>query len=332
MLEKSLWHPVALGHEVGAQPHAAELLGEALVLWRDEGGQARAWRDQCPHRGARLSLGRVTDGELECPYHGWRFEGGGQCTRIPAVPEFTPGPRHHAHAFEVREAYGMLWVRLAPPTGAAQPIHDLPRFAAEDDAQLRKTTSGPYRVAASAPRIIENFLDMAHFGYVHEGLLGSRERPEIPPYEVEPTPWGVRATGCRAWQPRSSIHATGEAQVEYGYEVTAPYAAVLTKQPEAGLSAVDGHREAIAMFICPVGEESSVVWTRMALNDFTSPDAHLIEFQDTIFGQDQPILESQRPKRLPLMPTAELHCAADRLSAAYRRYLKQSGITYGVIA
>ena len=232
----------------------------------------------------------------------------------------------------VREAYRMLWVRLAPPTGAVQPIHDLPRFTAEDDPQLRKTTSGPYRVAASAPRIIENFLDMAHFGYVHEGLLGSRERPEIPLYEVEPTPWGVRATGCRAWQPRSSIHATGEAQVEYGYEVTAPYTAVLTKQPEAGLSAVDGHREAIAMFICPVGEESSVVWTRMALNDFTSPDARLIEFQDAIFGQDQPILESQRPKRLPLTPTAELHCAADRLSAAYRRYLKQSGITYGVIA
>ena len=120
--------------------------------------------------------------------------------------------------------------------------------------------------------------------------------------------------------------------MEYTYEVTAPYAAVLTKQPEPGSTAIDGLWESIAMFVCPVTEETSVAWTRMAMNDFDSPDARLIAFQDTIFGQDQPILESQRPKRLPLAPDAEAHSAADRLSAAYRRYLKQSGIGFGVTA
>ena len=274
----------------------------------------------------------MTDGQLECPYHGWRFQAGGQCTHIPAVPGFTPGARHCARAFDTREAHGMLWVRLAAPEGPPQPIHDLPAFAAEAEPRLRKTTSGPYLVQASAPRIIENFLDMAHFGYVHEGWLGSRERPEIAPYEVTPTPHGVKATGCRAWQPRSSIHAESGAQVEYTYEVTAPYAAVLTKQPEPGSTAIDGLWESIAMFVCPVTEETSVAWTRMAMNDFDSPDAQLIAFQDTIFGQDQPILESQRPKRLPLAPDAEAHSAADRLSAAYRRYLKQSNIGFGVTA
>ena len=229
MIERTLWHPVALAHAVGAQPVAAVLLGEELVLWRDGEGAAHAWADQCPHRGARFSLGRVTGGQLECPYHGWRFQAGGQCTHIPAVPGFTPGARHCARAFDTREAHGMLWVRLAAPEGPPQPIHDLPAFAAEAEPRLRKTTSGPYLVQASAPRIIENFLDMAHFGYVHEGWLGSRERPEIAPYEVTPTPHGVKATGCRAWQPRSSIHAESGAQVEYTYEVTAPYAAVLTK-------------------------------------------------------------------------------------------------------
>ena len=331
MIERTLWHPVALSHAIGSQPHAATLLGEDLVLWRDGGGQAHAWADQCPHRGARLSMGRVHAGELECPYHGWRFEAGGQCTHIPAVPDFKPGARHCARAFAAREAYGMLWVRLAAPEGEPKPIHELPPFAAEAEPRLRKTTSGPYVVQASAPRIIENFLDMAHFGYVHEGWLGSRERPEIPPYEVAPTPHGVKATGCLAWQPRSSIHAESGAQVEYTYEVTAPYMAVLTKKPEPGTTAVDGLEESIAMFVCPVSEESSVAWTRMAMNDFESPDARLIDFQNTIFGQDQPVLESQRPKKLPLAPETEVHSAADRLSAAYRRYLKESGITWGVI-
>ena len=331
MLERTLWHPVALSHAVGSPPMAANLLGEELALWRDGQGMAHAIADQCPHRGARFSLGRVAGGQLECHYHGWRFEAGGQCTAIPAVPDFTPGPRHCARAFETREAYGMLWVRLAPPEGEARPIHDFPRFAAEDEPRLRKTTSGPYVVAASAPRIIENFLDMAHFGYVHEGWLGSRAHTAIPPYEVQPTPHGVRATGCLAWQPRSSIHAESGAQVEYTYEVTAPYMAVLTKRPEAGTTAIEDLWESIAMFVCPVTEESSVAWTRMAMNDFTSPDARLIDFQNTIFGQDQPVLESQRPKRLPLDPAAEVHSAADRTSAAYRRYLRDSGIGFGVL-
>ncbi len=330
MIEHTLWHPVALGHVVGTLPRAATLLGQDLVLWRDSSGQVHALADQCPHRGARLSLGRVVGDQLECPYHGWRFEGGGACTHIPAVPDFQPSPRHGARSFATREAYGMLWVRLGAPEGEARPIHDLPLFAAEAEVRLRKTTSGPYLVQTSAPRIIENFLDMAHFGYVHEGWLGSRERPEIAPYEVASTPHGVKATGCLAWQPRSSIHAESGAQVEYTYEVTAPYTAVLTKHPEAGSTAIDGLRESIAMFICPVTEESSMVWTRMAMNDFDSPDARLIDFQDTIFGQDQPVLESQRPRKLPLAPDAEAHSAADRLSAAYRRFLRESGIQWGL--
>ena len=328
MVESTLWHPVALSEAVAAQaPLAVQVLEQPVVLWRDSGGTVHALADQCPHRGARLSLGRVTpQGQLECPYHGWQFAADGRCTQVPALPAFVPPPTHCARAFAAREAHGLVWVRIAPGE------QGLPVFAAEGDARLRKLNCGPYDVAASAPRIIENFLDMSHFGFVHEGWLGSRERPEIAPYEVTPTPHGVKATGCRAWQPRSSIHAESGAQVEYTYEVTAPYAAVLTKQPEPGSTAIDGLWESIAMFVCPVTEETSVAWTRMAMNDFDSPDARLIAFQDTIFGQDQPILESQRPKRLPLAPDAEAHSAADRLSAAYRRYLKQSGIGFGVTA
>src|SRR5256885_16533311 len=74
----------------------------------------------------------------------------------------------------------LVWVRLA--TGeelsavpALAALAALPAFEAEADAHLRKLNCGPYDVAASAPRIIENFLDMSHFGFVHEGWLGSRE-------------------------------------------------------------------------------------------------------------------------------------------------------------
>ena len=333
MIEKQLWHPVTASHMVRDAPLAVELLGKPLVLWREPGhegapGVVHAWADRCPHRGASLSLGRVLNhlhgARLECPYHGWQFAAGGRCTHVPALPAFVPPPGHCARAFEAREAHGLIWVRMEQGSAA------LPAFVAEGDARLRKLNCGPYDVAASAPRIIENFLDMSHFGFVHEGWLGSRDVPAIDDYRVEATTTGLLATGCKAWQPQSNLHSTAPAQAEYTYEVTAPYAAVLTKVPEAGTTAVDGWRESIALFICPITPVRSRVWFRLAVADFDSPDEKLQAFQHTIFTQDQPVLESQTPQCLPLDLRAELHTAADKASSAYRRFLRQSGITFGV--
>ncbi len=190
-IEHQHWHPVAGADEVGPQPVAALLLAQPLVLWRDTSGAIQAWADQCPHRGARLSLGRVCAGRLECPYHGWQFDASGQCVQVPALPAFTPPASHRAQVFAAREQGGLIWVCLdaaGPASGRALPI-----FEAEADAQLHKLNCGPYEVATSAGRIVENFLDMAHFGFVHEGWLGMRQLPEgvagqateIPPYQVE---------------------------------------------------------------------------------------------------------------------------------------------------
>lgn len=324
MIEQQHWHPAAGSEAVTDAPVPARLLGEDLVLWRDARGGVHAWPDQCPHRGARLSLGRVEAGRLECPYHGWQFDAAGKCVLVPALPTFTPPATHCVKHFEAREAHGLVWVRLAPGE------LELPAFAAEGEGRLRKLNCGPYTVEASAPRIVENFLDLSHFAFVHEGWLGGRGAAAIDAYQVEETPTGLRATGCKAWQPQSNLHSTAPAQVEYTYEVTGPYTAVLTKIPEAGTTAVEDWRESIALFIGPADAERSTVWFRLAVADFDSPDEKLRAFQDTIFRQDQPVLESQRPKRLPLDLRAELHTAADRASSAYRRYLSRLGISFGV--
>jgi phenylpropionate dioxygenase-like ring-hydroxylating dioxygenase large terminal subunit len=324
MIESRYWHPVADSDAVGARPLAAQVLGDALVLWRDDAGAAHAWTDRCPHRGARLSLGRVENGRLECPYHGWQFAPSGQCVQVPALPAFTPPAGHCVPTWQAHEEQGLVWVRRADSRSA------VPRLPAEDDPRLRKLNCGPYEVATSAPRIVENFLDMAHFAFVHEGWLGARGATAIDDYRVEETPHGLRATQCRAWQPQSNLHSTAPAQVEYTYEVVAPYTAFLTKIPEPGSVALPDWHEQIALFICPLDQERSRVWFRLAVADFESPDEKLRAFQDTIFVQDQPVLESQTPRRLPLDLRAELHTAADRASSAYRRYLSSNGITFGV--
>jgi phenylpropionate dioxygenase-like ring-hydroxylating dioxygenase large terminal subunit len=324
MIERQHWHPAASAERVVNAPVAARVLDENLVLWRDSAGAVHAWPDRCPHRGARLSLGRVADDRLECAYHGWQFAPSGQCVHVPALPGFRPPATHCVQSFEVREAHGLVWVRLA--SGDLP----LPAFEAEADTRLRKLNCGPYAVETSAPRIVENFLDMAHFAFVHEGWLGARGATAIDDYRVEETAAGLRATQCKAWQPQSNLHSTAPAQVEYTYEVIGPYTAVLTKIPEASSVAVPDWRESIALFIAPVEPERSIVWFRLAVADFDSPDDKLRAFQDTIFRQDQPVLESQTPRRLPLDLRAELHTAADRASSAYRRYLSRMGITFGV--
>ena len=323
MIERSLWHPVCAADALPTgTPLAATLLGEALVLWRDGQGAAQVFSDRCPHRGASLSLGCVRDGQLECAYHGWRFDGGGRCVAIPAVPGFVPPATHTATRFDLREAYGLLWVRLEPtPDGTG----DVPPFDAEHDPRLRKVLVGPYDVATSAPRIVENFLDLSHFGFIHAGLLGDREHTEVAPYTVTEGEHGVAVLGCDVWQPQSTVSAPGGSRVAYDYAVPAPYTAMLAKAPEVQ----DGYRESIALFVSPLTPESSRVWFRYASPDFSVSDEQIRAFQHTIFMQDAPVLESQRPHRLPLV-AGELHSAADRSSAAYRRYLQRLGITFGV--
>jgi phenylpropionate dioxygenase-like ring-hydroxylating dioxygenase large terminal subunit len=324
MIESTLWHPVAASAELTADaPLPVRLLSQDFALWRDARGTAHAFPDRCPHRGTRLSLGQVlhdeTGSRLECPYHGWQFDARGQCRRIPALPTFTPPATHAVCTHELQERHGLVWLRLQP--GDSQP----PAFDAEHDTRLRKLLCGPYAVQASAPRIVENFLDLAHFGFVHEGLLGDRGHTALDDYRIEATPQGFVARGCNAWQPQSNRLSTQGSPVEYRYELTGPYSALLTKQPQVQA----GYEDVIGLFICPIDPERSRVWFRLAVTDFDSEDAQLRTFQDTIFLQDQPVLESQQPKRLPLSG-GEVHCAADRSSAAYRRFLIERGITFGV--
>jgi phenylpropionate dioxygenase-like ring-hydroxylating dioxygenase large terminal subunit len=337
MIERMLWHPVALSSEVAAAPLAVQLLGEAVVLWRsgpvNGHGRVQAWADKCPHRGAKLSLGRVQarpqgDSTLECAYHGWQFDGAGVCTLVPAVPAFTPPAGHCVKTFGVQEAYGLVWVQLDAARTA------LPLIGIGQDTHLRTVQCGPYAVATSAPRVVENFLDMAHFGFVHEGYLGARDAVAMADYTIERTLQGIKATGCRAWQPQSNVHAKRGAEVSYTYEVISPYCAVLTKVPDAGSTEIDGQavewRESIALWVCPITPETCRVWFSYAVADHESPDSVLQNFQNTIFAQDKPILESQTPARLPLDLRAEKHTVADKASNAYRRYLQDSGITFGV--
>jgi len=323
------WHPVADARQISADKLTpAQLLGQDLVLFRAADGKLRAWEDRCPHRGTRFSIGRIDQGAVVCAYHAWRFEADGQCSHIPALPDHKPPASACAKSYAVTERYGIVWVCLGAP---AQDVLPFPEYS---DVRLRKVLCGPFNVGTSAPRIVENFLDMAHFPYVHTGILGDPSRTVVRDYDVD-SKWddgaggtGVRASNCFFWQPQSNSLATSGSEVEYTYRVVRPFTAILTKVPDGG---VEGFWEAISLHVQPLGEETSRVWLILALTNFEQSDAELQDFQNRIFGGDVPILENQVPKRLPLAPGAELPMRCDRMSQAYRRYLMERKVQFGVL-
>jgi len=313
------WLPVAAAQQLRPdQPLAVRLLGEDLVLWRS-GEQVLAWHDRCPHRGAQLSLGQVQpeDGVLACPYHGWRFAADGVCVHIPAHLDQKPPARAAATAYRAREGYGLIWVGLGEPAG------DAPPFAEWADPGFRKVLCGPYAINAAGPRVIENFLDVAHFPFVHAAYLGDPQHTAVPDYEVEVTPTGVIARDIRVWQPDPDGSGVGS-WVSYTYRALRPLTARFTKH--------SGDQEfAIFLTVTPVEETRSLAWMWIAMNYGRElSDEQIRSFQDRIVAQDAPIVESQRPARLPLDLQAELHLRSDRAAIAYRRWLRELGLTFGV--
>ena len=307
------WHPVARVEDLtDGGPLAARVLGEDLVVWRS-GEEFHAWRDLCVHRGTRLSLGRIVDGvRLECPYHGWTYSSDGCCVLMPAHPEQTPPAKARVATYQAKARHGVVWVTLG--SGAT----DIPAFELMDDPGHNVLMSGPYHVKASGPRVIENFLDVGHFPFVHEGILGDRSRPEIADYDAVVSADGVLATGVKVYQP--DPYATGHgATVTYTYRVHRPLSASFIKHGE--------HSFGMLLSVTPHDAVDSSAWMWMAMD--YEPTSEMVDFQDRIFAQDRPILESQRPELLPLDLQAELHLRSDRTAIAYRRWLRELGVRTG---
>ncbi|GCE10216.1 aromatic ring-hydroxylating dioxygenase subunit alpha [Tengunoibacter tsumagoiensis] len=311
------WHALARSSDVVPEkPVAARLLGEDLVLWRSKDGTIHAWRDLCIHRGAKLSLGKTNGTTLSCPYHGWVYDTEGRCVRFPAHPEQCPPAKAQARVFRARERYDTIWVSLG------QPEQDIPPFAEWDDPDFKAVVCGPYTVRAGGPRLIENFLDVAHFPFVHTGSLGDLEHTTLSDYTVEVTAEEVVANDITVWQP-DPLGVGHGAYMHYVYKVLRPLTAYLAKQAD------DTSGLALLFTITPVDVDHSLVWTYEATTTLEESDEEIIKFQESILFQDIPVVESQRPELLPLDLQAELHLRSDRLSIAYRRWLREKGVTFG---
>lgn len=312
------WHPVMLSQDLTEGiVESRRLLGKDLVLWRHQ-NQITVCLDLCPHRGAKLSLGRVEDGCLVCPYHGLKFNQQGKCLKIPAAPNLAPPTRTYLHTYIAQDHYGLVWVCLG------NPMQSIPPFGEWCEPSYHPVFCGPYHCKSSAFRAVENFLDVAHFPFVHANLLGDPTNPTIDEYEVQIGADGIKFYNVSVWQPDPD-GTKQSGLVAYNYHILRPLTAHFSKDTPSGCLT-------IFFVVTPVEEEECIAWMWIATN-YTSDISKAAQraFQDQIVAQDLPIVESQRPKRLPLDLQAEYHLPCDQGAIAYRKWLKQLDITFGTI-
>jgi len=161
------WYIASTSAALKKRPIKTRIWDTGLVLFRDSQGQAHALLDRCSHRNVPLSDGDVVDGNIQCPYHGWQFDGKGKCRSIPALCSALEGSSRDVPSFPVREQQGYIWVYTDTKS---DPNHEPYMFPHKDDPEY---TSITYQADfdGSIHATAENILDVPHTAFLHKGLF-----------------------------------------------------------------------------------------------------------------------------------------------------------------
>jgi len=317
------WHPVAYSHEIGDKPYGTFLLDKAVVVWRDSGGAAHAMRDLCIHRGTALSLGWVKNDCLVCPYHAWEYDKSGACVNIPQAPHTKIPEKAKTPKYYCQEQFGLVWVALE------RPVYELPSVPEFTEPGWKKVPTGPFYWNSDSSRQTENFTDFAHFPWVHPGLLGDPDRPEVP--ECTVTKKGAvlfysitrpEATNSEDF-PVFANEDVVRPERKSTYELHLPYTIVL----RLGWG---GEKGMVYFFTSqPISANTCRGYCTIGRNyNLEEPDTILQNFERVIFNQDKRIVESQRPQQVPYDFTEELHLKFDAVAMGYRRAMKKERLAY----
>jgi len=186
---RNAWYVAAWDHEVTAkQPLARTIAGRPLALWRNSDGRAVALADACWHRLAPLSKGKVLGDEIQCPYHGLRYNSAGRCTSMPA--QETINPSAVVPSYPVVERYRYVWVWVGDPD-LADPaaVPDMHQMDSPEWAGDGETIYAP----CNYQLVLDNLMDLTHEEFVHSSSIGQDELSEAE-FEVSHSDRGVTVT------------------------------------------------------------------------------------------------------------------------------------------
>jgi phenylpropionate dioxygenase-like ring-hydroxylating dioxygenase large terminal subunit len=166
----NMWYAVADSDEIKpGKPYGLRRMGDDLVFWRDQQGKIVVMLDRCPHRSAKLSPGKIVDGNIQCGFHGFQYNAEGDVQLIPANGRSGPKPKaFKCRKLEAREAHGFIWLWNGEDRDEYPPI---PWFDNLDGFSYHNSTSQTHW-EVDYTRAVEAQLDVSHLPFVHENTIG----------------------------------------------------------------------------------------------------------------------------------------------------------------
>jgi phenylpropionate dioxygenase-like ring-hydroxylating dioxygenase large terminal subunit len=286
------WYAIAEERDLkGRRPNPLRRFGLDLVLWQGGSGWV-AQLDRCPHRSAKLSLGKVSNGVIACPFHGFAFDGQGQCRHVPELR--GPSPALSVRSWKLEARHGLLWLPWRNPQGEIPWFSDLPA----DFARMHGRWQAPFY------RCVENQLDFAHLPFVHANTIG---RGFDPSRKVQ---WEIGESGIRVF---TNPERLPEAYFEFRF-------------PNIWRLHISKRAQEFLAFV-PVDDSSTELYLRHYQGFVKLPllgrlvAEIAMPFNRIILGQDRRVVLSQGNGNLESSETEQL-MPSDKAIVAFRRWLK----------
>jgi phenylpropionate dioxygenase-like ring-hydroxylating dioxygenase large terminal subunit len=320
----NFWYVIEASTKLLDQPLHRQMLGQDFVIFRDSAGVAHCLSNTCVHRGGSLAHGKLKGDCIECPYHGWQFNGDGECTHIPSLPPGQKPPaRAKVDAYPTVEKYGLVFAFLGDlPADERPPIIDIPEW----DQPEWRAVCDVFEWDFNYQRSIENGIDTAHNEFTHTSHIGANPGENfVPVFEQCNTQWGVElnfvapgkaATTDGILAASGGKPDDGPTNMRIAQHGVSSLLAYIQPAPNMKLHAY--------LLETPVNEKQTRLFLLTLRNFMLEPehDATAHKTNAIIAKEDRDVLLRMRPVMTPVSNHREVLVPTDAPIARYRELLK----------
>jgi phenylpropionate dioxygenase-like ring-hydroxylating dioxygenase large terminal subunit len=316
----NFWYPAEESQNITREPMTVQMLNLLFVMWRDEEGVARCVANTCTHRGGALGDGKVVGDCVQCPYHGWLFDGEGACRRIPSLGPLSKIPeRSRIDAYPVEERYGLVFVFLGDlPENERPTILPIDEYGQEG----WRTLTLRYRWRANYVRLVENQSDPSHVEYVHGGFgfAGQNESYQVPKFKIETTDWGAGAM-TEFYSPELPDQDMAQMSPEGRTDAGSGFHGISSTWTRIHFNETDGMN--MYLYACPRGELDLEIFLINQRNCRLDPklDKNFLERMGVAVDEDRRVIEKLDPAIPSKEAIGEFIVPADDILMAYRQRL-----------
>ncbi|KAL6764465.1 hypothetical protein V8C86DRAFT_2476288 [Haematococcus lacustris] len=324
---KNFWYAAALSSKLGDdKPLEVKILGRTVVLFRDKDGVACCMENSCPHRGAPLGQGWLSESKegktcVVCPYHAWAFDGKGVLQDAPSSSKGQLPKRSMVRTYPVEERGGFIWLFFGSSSMPAEERPPIPVIPELESSQWQ-AVYGEMEFEAPHWNVYDNALDFAHIHYVHSGSFGNPDKPEILDMDLKRDTFGISGSFKIHNKPVSPLWQWTKVPF-----VPVQVQALLPMTSAVRITLGFGGVQMITYVnTVPIDEHRSINRFCLIRNFATSPvmDSFVEQEMLKILGEDKVMVESLKPEDTPF----EVSLEADLPQIMFRR-LRQEWVDMG---